>query len=110
MCPNSSGRRAMLGAEQAAKIGLGIAAGFHAVTNRIDRTRGLDRPALARVVFDDQCQKIKSIGFQCARLRFAFEVPLDLFERRVVIGFGVKWADHFFRHYTVSGSMRSYSA
>jgi hypothetical protein len=45
-----------------------------------------------------------------ARLWFAFEVPLDLFERRVIVGFGAKRTDHFFRHDTVSGLMRSYSA
>src|SRR5882757_1401327 len=96
--------------EQAAKIGLGIAAGFHAVTNRINCIRRIDRPAPALVVFDDQCQKVETIGVRRARRRFAFEVSLNLFERRFVLGFGVKWTDHFFRHETVSGSMWSYSA
>jgi hypothetical protein len=44
-------------AEQAAEIGLGISAGFHAVTDRIDRIRRLDRPALALVVLNDNARR-----------------------------------------------------
>src|SRR5260221_85267 len=47
-------------AEQAAEIGLGIAAGFHAVTDRIDSVGRFDRPALALIVLDDQCEKIEA--------------------------------------------------
>jgi hypothetical protein len=92
--------------EQAAEIGLGKAAHFHAVADRIDRIRRFDRPALALIVLDDQCEKIETIGVRSARLRFAFEISLDLFERRVIVGLGAKHADYFFRHDTVSGSMR----
>ena len=31
----------------------------------------------------------------------------DLLERRVIVGFRANWTDHFFRHDTISGSMRS---
>src|ERR1700681_1454541 len=97
-------------AEQAAKIGLGIAARFHAITDRINRLGRLDRPALALVVLDDQREKIEAIHFRCARFWFVFEVPLDLFKGLVVFRFGTNWTDHFLRHDTVSGSMQSYSA
>jgi len=94
-------------AEQAAKIGLSIAACFHAVTDRVNRLGRIDRPALALVVLDGQREKIKPIGFRCARFWLAFEVTLDLFERLVVFGLGTNWTDHLLRHDTVSGSMRS---
>jgi hypothetical protein len=97
-------------AEQTPKIGLGIAPRFHAVADRLNGLGRLDRPALALVVLDDQCEKIEAVRFLCARLRFVFEVPLDLFKGFVVFGFGTNWTNHFFRHDTVSGSMRSYSA
>ena len=96
--------------EQAAEIGLGKAAHLHAVADRIDRIRRFDRPALALIVLDDQCEKIETIGVRSARLRFAFEISLDLIERGVIVGLGAKHADYFFRHDTVSGSMRSHSA
>jgi hypothetical protein len=44
----------------AAKIGLCITARFHAVTDRIDCIGRLDRPALALIVFDDQCEQIET--------------------------------------------------
>ena len=87
-----------------------IAARLHPVTDRVDGIRRFDWPALALVVFDDQCEKIKTIGLRCPGLRFVLEVPLDLVQRYVVVRFGVKWTDHFFRHEMVSGSMRSHSA
>jgi len=69
---------ALTRAEQAAKIGLGITACFHSVPDRIDRLGRFDRPAPALVVLDDQREKIETIGFRGARLRFDFEVPLSL--------------------------------
>src|SRR5213080_4237368 len=92
------------------EIGLGIAARFHAVADRLNRPGWVDRPALAFVVLDDQCEKIEAVRLRRTHLRFVVEIPLDLFESLVVFGFGTNRTDHFFRHDTVSGSMRSYSA
>jgi hypothetical protein len=66
-------------AEQAAKIGLGIAARFHAVTDRVNRLGRLDRPALALAVLDDQGEKIEAIGFRRAQFWFVLEILFDLF-------------------------------
>src|ERR1700726_1440155 len=89
---------------------MGIAARFHAVTNRVNHLGRIDRPALALVVLDDQREKIEPIRLRCARSRLALEGTLELFERLIVFGFGTNWTDHFLRHDTVSGSTRSYSA
>ena len=83
-------------AEQTPKIGLGIAAGFHPVTDRLNGLGRLDRPALALVVLDDQCEKIEAIRLLGARFRFVFEVPLDLFKGLVVFGFGSELVESFF--------------
>jgi hypothetical protein len=40
---------------------------------------------------------METTGFRFARHRFDFEVSLDLFERRVIVRFGAKWADYIFR-------------
>jgi hypothetical protein len=67
-----------------AKVGLRIAACFHAVTDRVNRLGRIDRPALALVVPDDQREKIEPIRLRRARLWFAFDVPLDLLEGLIV--------------------------
>src|SRR5260221_11938906 len=103
-------RCALPGAEQTPEIGLSKATHFHAVTDRLNRPGWVDWPALAFVVLDDQREKIEAIRLRRTRLRVGFEVPLDLFERLVVFGFGTNRTDHFLRHDTVSGSIRSYSA
>jgi hypothetical protein len=46
---------------QSAKIGVGIAARFRAVTDRVNRLGRLDRPAIALVVLDNQLKKIGAI-------------------------------------------------
>jgi hypothetical protein len=71
--------RTLSRAEQAAKIGLGIAARFHAVTDRVNRLGRLDRPALALAVLDDQGEKIEAIGFRRAQFWFVLEILFDLF-------------------------------
>ena len=65
---------------------MGIFAHFHAIADCIDRIRWFDRPALALIVLDDQCEKVETIGVRRVRLRFVFEVPPDLLERRVIVG------------------------
>jgi hypothetical protein len=72
-----------------AKVGLGVAARFHAVADRVDRLRRVDRPALALIVLDVQREKIEAIGFWRAQLRFISEALLGLFERSVVVGVNV---------------------
>src|SRR5215831_7020239 len=107
--PGQNVGRALARTEQAAKIGLGIAARLHTITYRIDRVGRVDRPALTLEVLDDQREEVEAVGVRRARLGFVFEVSFDLVERRVVVGFGANRTDQFFRHDTVSGSMRSYS-
>jgi len=65
---------------------------------------------LALVVFNDKCEQIEVIGPRCAQLRFLIEVALDLGQRGLIVGLIPERADHFFRHDTVSGSIRSWSA
>jgi len=86
--PGQNVRRTLARAEQAAKVRLGIATRLHAVTNRFDRVRRHDRPLLALVVLDDECEEIELVGLRRTRLGFVFEVPFDLAERGVIVGFG----------------------
>ena len=104
-------RRALPRAKHAAEIGLGQAAGVHAIQDGLYRVRRIDRPMPPFVILDDKSQQVEAIGLGCSLLRLIVETAFDLVERVLVVGLAAERADGWFlRHETVSGSMRSYSA
>src|SRR5262249_51847901 len=96
--------------DQAPKVGLRVAAKFHAIADCVDRIRRFDRPFLALVVLKNKRQQIETVRLRRSRLRLVFKIAFNLRERRPVVGLRADWADWLLRHVTVSGSMRSYSA
>jgi hypothetical protein len=94
--PGQNVGRALARSEQSAEIGLGVTARLHAIADRIDRVRRLDRPSLTLVVLDNQREEIEAVGFRRARFGLTFEISFDLVERRIVVGLGANRRISFF--------------
>src|SRR5258708_23435219 len=73
--------------EHVGEISLGIAVGFHAISDDVDGIGLRDRPTHAFVGFDQRSEYIEAVGFGRPLLRRLVEIALDGLQRHVVIDF-----------------------
>src|SRR5262245_36753554 len=86
---------ALARADEAAEIGLCIAADFHAVPDGVDRIGRIDRPMPALVVLDDKGEQVEAVSGGRASLWRLVEIALNRGQCRVVVSLAAQWADYF---------------